>query len=129
MVSEGLQLPDCENVTVTDYLLLAPNSSFGRLEVELCTANWTAIAMAMTSVPQAQPVVDALDDLTAQVLEVISCCDASVCSPTCLYVCVWLCCPTSLTVCKSISVKSSFFSLSSFCTLQHFSFSVEEVWE
>ena len=122
MVSEGLQLPDCENVTVTDYLLLAHDSSFGRLEMELCTANWTAIAMAMTSVPQAQPVVNALDDLTAQVLEVISCCDAFVCSPTCLYVCVVLLSRFLNILQKHLSEEFIFFSLQFlyFTALFHF---------
>ena len=67
IVSEGLQAPNCENVTVTKYLMLAPDSSFGRLEMELCTANWTAITMELANTSMAQPVTDAVEDLTRQV--------------------------------------------------------------
>ncbi|XP_070186023.1 uncharacterized protein [Littorina saxatilis] len=69
IATKGLKAPDCGNVTVTSFLMLKPSSGFGRLETQVCTANWTDISHKMAQMQQTEAVTKAIEDLTVMMVD------------------------------------------------------------
>ncbi|KAK7500956.1 hypothetical protein BaRGS_00007836, partial [Batillaria attramentaria] len=64
------QAPSCGGTTLTSYLDLAPDSSFGQLEETVCTTNWTALAMEMGNMqPEVQRISENIAVLMADLSE------------------------------------------------------------
>nr|KAG5709473.1 hypothetical protein BaRGS_023155 [Batillaria attramentaria] len=69
-LSGNAQDPSCGGTTLTSYLDLAPDSSFGQLEETVCTTNWTALAMEMGNMqPEVQRISENIAVLMADLSE------------------------------------------------------------